>query len=285
MARYWLVTMTEEDYQYTIKNGIYGLPEKSSKLRELIKPGDKLVVYITRKGCKELCESFTAILEVAGWWRMPGRPTLLSEIREGKVSYSWVVDVRVITTGRVSINSIKGELTRILGKDVNLTEDYTTRELPSSVGALIEERLKAKPGTAGVEEQSESEHEELVNAINDVAKWLGFRVETEYHIDEFRVDAALFKEPMAVPFAVVEVHVSGDIHKDLASLKHAYDKYRAKPIYVIARDEEVVAKLLQGAFHEVKGKIIILRAWELKQLHEVLRQENVKRFINELTQP
>ncbi|BDR91062.1 EVE domain-containing protein [Vulcanisaeta souniana] len=81
--------MNEENYRHTIEKGIYGLPEKSSKLKELIEPGDRLVVYITKKECRELCGSFTAILEVIGEWRKSSKPLWPDEVREGRILYPW----------------------------------------------------------------------------------------------------------------------------------------------------------------------------------------------------
>ena len=52
---YWLVMMTEENYRYTVENGVYGLPEGLGRLKEGIRPGDRLVVYIVKRGCSELC--------------------------------------------------------------------------------------------------------------------------------------------------------------------------------------------------------------------------------------
>ena len=87
--------------------------------------------------------------------------------------------------------------------------------------------------------------------------------------------------------SVIEVHVSGDVFKDFTALEHAHDRYGSRLIYVIARDEETVMKLIneaiQGAYHEIENEAIILRAQELRQLHETLRQENIRRFIRELT--
>ncbi|MGC9227516.1 MAG: EVE domain-containing protein, partial [Caldivirga sp.] len=132
--------------------------------------------------------------------------------------------------------------------------------------------------------EGEFSHGYLIGLIKDIGGWLGFRVETEYRIDNFRVDVVFFKEPRAVPFAVVEVHVSGDAYKDLAALKHAYDKYGSRLIYVVARDEDTVLRLINeaigGAFHEIKDELIIIKADELRRLHEALSSEAIRAFVN-----
>ncbi|GAB6946853.1 hypothetical protein JCM16161A_09830 [Vulcanisaeta sp. JCM 16161] len=165
---------------------------------------------------------------------------------------------------------------------------YSRKPLLSEVGELIKERLRKKTEATELMKQGEIGHDELIKMARDIGEWLGFRVEKEYNIDNFRVDLALFKEPRAVPFAVVEVHVGGDMYKDLAFLKHAYDRYGSRLIYVITKDEETVMRLIneavQGAFHEIKDQVIIVKAQELRQLHEALEPEGIRRLINELIQ-
>ncbi|BDR91064.1 hypothetical protein [Vulcanisaeta souniana] len=159
---------------------------------------------------------------------------------------------------------------------------YSIKPLPSGVGELIEEKLRKGIETTELMKQGKFSHKELTKMAKDISEWLGFRVEIERSIDNFRVDLALFKEPRSVPFAVVEIHVSGDAYKDLASLKHAYDRYGSRLIYVIVKDEEVVMKLINGAFHEIKDQIIIVKAQELRQLHKALSKEDIRKFISEL---
>ena len=286
---YWLVMMTEENYRYTVEHGVYGLPEGLSGLKDRIRPGDRLVVYVVRRGCSELCQSFTAVLEVVGEWRESSRPMWPDEVREGRVLYPWVVNVRVVVEGRVEFENVKGELSRILNSEVGSPSElrvYMMRELPSGFGELIEEKLRSTPRTTGAVERAEFSHNELVNMIEDIAKWLDLKVKTEYFIDnDKKVDAVLFKDPGAVPFAVVEVHVGGRISDDLLKFIEIRKKYHgaSRLIYVIARDENKIMRAVQETLHELKDEIIILRAQELKQLHEVLKQESIRRLIKELT--
>ena len=115
MPNCWLVMMSEGNFNYTIKHGIYGLPGGSAeRLRGLINIGDYLLVYVIKRGCSELCESFAAVLEVAGGWRGSSKPTWPDEVEEGVVKYPWVVDVKVVVKGRVSYSEVYSELSRLL---------------------------------------------------------------------------------------------------------------------------------------------------------------------------
>ena len=292
MAKYWLIMMSEDNYKHIIEKGVYGLPERSSKVRNLIKHGDRLVVYIIKRDCKELCGSFVAVLETVGEWRRSNNPLWPDEVREGKILYPWIINVKVIVNGTVKFTEVRDELSKLLGRKIKDSSElrlysiyYSRKPLPSGVGELIEGKLRGGEAIRVVTEGSFN-HDELVSVVRDVGEWLGFKVETEYQIDNFRVDAAFFKDPKVVPFAVVEVHVGGDVFKDLASLKHAYDRYGSLLIYVVARDEDSVTKLVneavRGAFHEIKDKLIIIKAYELRKLHGTLNDEAVRKLINAL---
>jgi predicted RNA-binding protein len=68
--------MNEENLRYTIEHGIYGIPNKrAEKLAQQVRVGDRIVIYVMKRGCSELCESFAAVLEVVSDWRRSSRPT------------------------------------------------------------------------------------------------------------------------------------------------------------------------------------------------------------------
>ena len=95
-ARYWLAMMPEENLKFTLARQIFAYPSKTGKAaKSRIEPGDRIVVYVIKKGCEEYCASFAAVLEVAGPWRPSRGPTWPDEAREGKVKYDPVVDVKV----------------------------------------------------------------------------------------------------------------------------------------------------------------------------------------------
>lgn len=238
MPDYWLTMLPEENLKRVVELGLYALPETVAEVAKRIKPGDKLVVYVMKEGCRELCQSFAAVLEVAGQWRESKRPIWPEEVEERRVKYPLVVDVKVVARGKVEFSKIRERLEELIGaegldpKKLRLYAlYYAKRPLPPGVGEFIEEELRRAERRAAGEA-----HDELVEAVVEVGRWLGFRVEREYRIDNFRVDVAFFKQPRATPFAVVEVHVGSDVYKDLAALKHAYDRYGCKLVYVLARD-------------------------------------------------
>jgi predicted RNA-binding protein len=107
--------MNEENLRYTIEHGIYGIPNKrAEKLVQQVRVGDRIVIYVMKKGCGELCESFAAVLEVVSDWRRSSKPTWPDEVKDNEVKYPWVVDVRVLASGKVPIDEVYSELSKIL---------------------------------------------------------------------------------------------------------------------------------------------------------------------------
>jgi predicted RNA-binding protein len=106
--------MSEENLRYTIEHGIYGTPKGSSELKSKIRVGDHIIVYVGKIGCSELCESFATVLEVVSDWRRSSKPTWPDEVRDNEVKYPWVIDVRVLASGKVPIDEVYSELSKIL---------------------------------------------------------------------------------------------------------------------------------------------------------------------------
>jgi hypothetical protein len=61
----------------------------------------------------------------------------------------------------------------------------------------------------------------------------------------------------------------------------AYDRYGSRLIYVLAGDEKAVARLLdgQGAFHEMREHVAVVRAEELLKLRDALRLDGARRLL------
>ena len=66
-------------------------------------------------------------------------------------------------------------------------------------------------------------------------------------------------------------------------LKYTYDRYGCKLAYILARDEEAAAKLLdealQGAFYEIKEYVVVLKPEELLELRRALKLEGIRRLL------
>ena len=148
-GRYWLAMMSEENFNTVLARQVFGFPSRIGKnLSQKVKPGDKIIVYVTKRDCKDYCRSFAAVLEVAGPWRESPGPTWPDEVREHEVKYNPIVDVRVLVEGKLSLDEAAGELGK-LGLKIESVRDLRrlylmqglAGPLPEAAGRLIEKIL------------------------------------------------------------------------------------------------------------------------------------------------
>jgi len=294
MPNCWLVMMNEENFNYTINHGIYGLPGRSAeRLRALINVGDHLLVYVIKRGCSELCESFAAVLEVIGGWRGSGKPTWPDEVREGVVKYPWVVDVKVVVKGRVSYSEVYTELTRLLpledirnrllkagrrsgfGKVLyKFSANFSGKPVGSGLCELIKARLQSMGGRI-------FSHESVKGWLEEVGELLGYHVVAEY-VSDYRFDVVWWSSERDFkggrhPAAVFEVQHRGNLVEALARLKHALDRWNINGLYLVVTEEGDVDKArrlvepqLRGSFHELMDRVRIWTAESVKEVRDAL---------------
>ena len=119
MSNYWIVTITEENWQLVQRLKIYGAPETLGlkQARELIKPGDIIIFYIKKKSSKVLGGKFVGAFKVISEWYHEEKPLWPDEIREGKVKYPWRVKLKPIKLGVADFKSLVPKLEFIKRKE------------------------------------------------------------------------------------------------------------------------------------------------------------------------
>jgi predicted RNA-binding protein len=254
--------MNEENLRYTIEHGIYGTPKGSSELKSKIRVGDRIVVYVRKRGCSELCESFAAVLEVVSDWRRSSKPTWPDEVRDNEVKYPWVVDVRVLASGKVLIDEVYSELSKILPLEESQGKlsgsklrifgmNFSKKPVSNELCELIMRRLRAGSKVA-------FEHETVKDWLREIGEVLGYYVRTEFESGGYRFDVAWFLWDNEPPIAVFEVVFGGDVDKAIQRLVYARRKLRVRGLFLVVanRDEEERAgKVLKETYPELKVEI------------------------------
>jgi len=111
---------------------------------------------------------------------------------------------------------------------------------------------------------SDINHKELILHLLELGEIKGFKAHREYSCDNYRIDTIWTTEFSEVPKYCFEVHIAGNLYKDFAALKHAYDKWNSKIFLICTESDLQKAKdMTAGSFHEIKNKIEILDAQEL----------------------
>jgi len=286
MPNCWLALMNEENLRYTIEHGIYGITSKrAEKLVQQVRVGDRIVVYVMKKGCGELCESFAAVLEVVSDWRRSSRPTWPDEVRDNEVKYPWVVDVRVLASGKVPIDEVYSELSKIIPELEEIRIKLSRSRKPANFGMILRVYLnkEEKEGSAphGVCELimrrlmagggSVPKHKDVEDWLREIGEVLGYYVKTEFESGGYRFDVAWFLWDNEPPMAVFEVVVGGDVDKAIQRLVYARRKLRVRGLFLVVADrdeEERARKVLNETYPELKVEIWYVD--KVKELRDTL---------------
>ncbi|WP_243666648.1 EVE domain-containing protein [Vulcanisaeta sp. JCM 16159] len=98
LVNYWLVIMRERVFMGIVETGLFGCRDpECGLLMTRVRPGTRLVLFVSGFGCKSYCKSFVGVFEVVGDW-----------VKAGKKLNDWshVVEVKPISLGRVELGSI-----------------------------------------------------------------------------------------------------------------------------------------------------------------------------------
>ncbi|MEB3779051.1 MAG: EVE domain-containing protein [Desulfurococcales archaeon] len=120
MPKYWIITVTEENWQAIKTANVYGAPESrlSRSARNLIKPGDIIIFYYVKKnGSKNLEGKFVGAFRAALDWYREEKPLWLDETREGRAKYPWRIRLELIKLGIADFKSLVPRLEFIKRKE------------------------------------------------------------------------------------------------------------------------------------------------------------------------
>ena len=115
----WLFTLTEENWLTVKSTNIFGIPEKARGRRatELVKPGDVMVFYVSKKRSRSLGGMIVGVYRVVSTWFREDRALWPDEVREGVVKYPWRVRVEPVRLGVVSYRELSGKLSFVGNKE------------------------------------------------------------------------------------------------------------------------------------------------------------------------
>ena len=106
-SRYWLITISDENWEVCAREGVYGVPGK--KKPERIRKGDYLVFYVAGKHSGGEGKVFVGIARVDSEWYREDKP-LWPDEDEGRIKYHWRIKIRIVCRGEVPLYRIKDKL-------------------------------------------------------------------------------------------------------------------------------------------------------------------------------
>ncbi|WP_243676245.1 EVE domain-containing protein [Vulcanisaeta distributa] len=112
---YWLVIARERVFMGIVEAGLFGCRDpECGLLMTRVRPGTRLVLFVSGFGCKSYCKSFVGgVFEVVSDWVKASRK--LSD-------WSHVVEVKPIALGRVELGRIANKLSFTRGGRRSITE-------------------------------------------------------------------------------------------------------------------------------------------------------------------
>ncbi|ADY01716.1 hypothetical protein VMUT_1511 [Vulcanisaeta moutnovskia 768-28] len=306
-VNYWLVIVRERVFMGIVETGLFGCRDpECGLLMTRVKPGTRLVLFVSGFDCKSYCKSFVGIFEAVNDW-----------VKASKKLNDWshMVEVKPIALGRVELGSIAGKLSFIRGRRsiteaLHSVDPSNPRAMPMPVedAELIinELRRQAVPkpvieiwgtpkggaervvGGAGAEVRLATQGiNEAVALLMEVAQLFGYYPVSNVDAGEYRLDLAWwgnedeYRDGLA-PLAVFEVVDNPE--QALARLKHARDRWRGVKLYAVVRDENAGKELertLRGSFHELRRRVKVLSLGGLRDFVKDLRRhgELVREFV------
>ncbi|MBC7091538.1 MAG: hypothetical protein H5T50_06480 [Nitrososphaeria archaeon] len=148
--------------------------------------------------------------------------------------------------------------------------------IKTSASAKVSELIQVEyhlPASNQFEAQAETtilNHNKIRDMIYEIGKFRGMISETEYPIDNLRLDVAWKKIKGGNPSHAFEVQISGNFFEALTKLKHAWDKWNSKPFLITTEKyEEEAKKFLEGTFHEIEHVAKIVNWKKIKELYDV----------------
>ncbi|MEM3068296.1 MAG: hypothetical protein QXH58_00085 [Nitrososphaerales archaeon] len=157
-------------------------------------------------------------------------------------------------------------------------------ELTSAKLTVSEEELTS------IKEVAILDHSTLKKAISELGEVLNFIPKQEYTDPHglYRFDVVWLEDEGLPPVKVFEVQVKGQTDLALTKLQHARDVWRGSDLFIVITEERdferakrIIEPHLRGAFHRLKGLLMVLTADKIAHLHSFLM--DYKELLHKLT--
>jgi hypothetical protein len=267
----WILVGNEENWETALQDNIWGTKKNLKNRWDKLEKGDILVFYISRP-----------VSGVVGFGRVEtkfkqNKPLWKDEIRANKVIYpfrfefkidyalpinDWrqrkinIGDLHISTWAGINPLPSKEKFKKLMERSEELW-NFAYEEI-----LIKEEKIIKKPPI-------KLTHREAQEMIKEIGLLQRFIAETEYPMENEKLDVVWRRVEKSVPTYVFEVQIGGDIYHALGKLKHAWDIWNSNVFLIIEKERiQEVEKLLSGTFHEIRDKIRIINIEDAKELYQ-----------------
>jgi predicted RNA-binding protein len=258
MSRWWVASGPPEYWKVAFEMGrIWGVIDKKYSQWKKLSSGDYILFYATKP-----------VSGVIGYGVVrtkfrQDKPLWPREVEEGRVIWPYRFEFDV----EYCLPQSEWEKRKVTSKYIAYAaiggfQQIKEEEARKIISELVPtERVTIKP----VEQPSL--HDQVKTMLLEVGKLQGFIAESEYPMDVGRLDVVWRRVERGVPTYAFEVHVGGDVYHAVSKLKHAHDLWNSN-IFLITTGENIekAHEILSGVFHEIRGKIRIIKVEEINEL-------------------
>jgi hypothetical protein len=275
---HWMIFGPEKSWATALElGGIWGVKQALYPEWKALDPEDRIFFFATKP-----------ISAVIGAGRVQNKfiqdkPLWPDEIASNQVIYpfrfEFLIDY-VLETDRWKADGLKVPLTiSEMRRGINLLLERTVDSLYESFAAKfnypitqVHENQASQYATSRTEEKAPN-HGKIQDLVFQIGRLNRLISEKEYPMEEERLDVVWRRVERSVPTYVFEIQIGGDIYHALGKLKHAYDLWNSNIILVARVDDMKKAEqLLNGTFHEIKGKLKRITDETLLELHRLKLQ-------------
>lgn len=113
------------------------------------------------------------------------------------------------------------------------------------------------------------QHDRTKELLVHIGRLQNLVADTEFPLDNRRVDVAWRRVQRAVPSYVFEVQVSGNLTEAMGKLKQAYELWNSR-VFVVGKPEHrnPVNQLLGGAFRELHQRLGFVELAQVEELYQ-----------------
>lgn len=171
--------------------------------------------------------------------------------------------IKILTTRlQETLEKAKGRSPRSAGQ----LKRYA-REVQDVLDSFKEELTRVT--FEGFPEEPKVAHQEIQEMLVELGSEASFLPKGNYRYSGHIFDVVWKRSPKGSPSHVFEIQVGGNVTDALARLKHAFDLWNSN-LFLIASpvDLQKAISLVDGSFHEIKGKIQLWTLGQVKELYE-----------------
>lgn len=280
-TRFWLAIGTPENWHTAFDyQGIWGLKPSQRRYWERMTENQDLVFFYATSpvsGVVGFGIVRTKLLQNSPLWP--------SERAENKVVWPLRFEFDVMSAlppaawkdSRVALEELKSRARSGFQEIEPRLAEELLRALPSNVPnelVLMTPLVARGPGEAlppaVMTPQIPTDlHDRCQWLMAEIGRMQKFVADTEYPIENRRLDVVWRRVQRSVPSYVFEVQVGGNITEALAKLKQAHELWNSNT-YVLGKEEHrpAVTQLLGGTFHEMRDRVKFVEISQVEDLYE-----------------